>query len=123
MRALRCNSYGPPESLAVEDLPDPVPGPGEVVVDIEAAAVNFPDVLIVANRYQMSAPVPFTPGSEFSGRVAAVGPGVEDHHVGGEVYGSCFVGAFAEKVVVPAAAVRPIPAGLGFPEAAGFNVV
>ncbi len=74
MRALRCNAYGSPETLVMEDLPDPVPGEGEVVVDVVAAAANFPDVLLVADQYQIHVPVPFTPGSEFAGMCAWWGP-------------------------------------------------
>ena len=75
----------------IEELAEPHPGPGEVAVDIVYAAVNFPDVLIVANEYQVQVPVPFVPGSEFSGVVAALGDGVEDVAVGDHVYGSSFV--------------------------------
>ena len=70
MRAAVCNAYGPPTSLQICDVPDPVAGPGEVVVDIAYGAVNFPDVLLIANRYQVSAPLPFIPGSEFAGSVS-----------------------------------------------------
>ncbi len=78
MRAARVVHHGPPESVTVEEVPDPVAGPGQVVVDIAYAAVNFPDVLIVANEYQVSLPVPFIPGSEFSGVVSTVGEAVEN---------------------------------------------
>ncbi len=63
MLAARCNAYGPPESISLEELPDPRPASGEAVVAVRAASVNFPDVLIAANRYQVSVPTPFTPGS------------------------------------------------------------
>jgi NADPH2:quinone reductase len=87
MRALRCNKYGSPEALVLEDLPDPVPGAGEVVVDVVAAAANFPDVLLIADQYQIHVPVPFTPGSEFAGEVRLVGPGVDGLKVGDRVTG------------------------------------
>jgi NADPH:quinone reductase len=123
MRALRCNVYGPPESLVVEDLPDPEPGKGEVVVGVESAAVNYPDVLIAANLYQVSVPVPFTPGSEYAGRVVAVGDGVEGLAPGDRVRGGAMTGAFAEQVVVPATALTRLPDGVAFDEAAAFHVV
>lgn len=102
IRALVCRQYGPPESLSVDDIATPEAGPGQVRVKVEAAAVNFPDVLICANQYQVSIPVPFTPGSEFAGRVDQVGEGVESFAVGDRVFGSAMVGAFAEYVAVPA---------------------
>ena len=77
MRAIRCNQYGPPESLVLEALPDLQPGPGQVVIDVRAASVNFPDVLVIQNKYQMKPELPFTPGSEFAGVVRAVGPDVK----------------------------------------------
>ena len=76
MRAARCLEYGPPSSVVVVEVPDPVASEGEVVVDVAAAAVNFPDVLVVADRYQIHIPAPFTVGSEFAGTVRSVGPGV-----------------------------------------------
>ena len=122
MKALRCNSYGPPSGLVIEDLPDPRPGPGQVLVGIEAAGVNYPDTLIAANRYQVSVPVPFTPGSEFAGRIEEVGEGVTSPAVGQVVRGSSMVGAFAERIVVPAASVGPVPDGVDFVAAAAFGV-
>ncbi|MBN3807435.1 alcohol dehydrogenase catalytic domain-containing protein, partial [Paraburkholderia sp. Ac-20336] len=76
MRAIRCKQYGPPESLVVDNLPDLEAPPGHVVIDVKAAAVNFPDVLIIENKYQFKPPLPFTPGSEAAGVVRAVGAGV-----------------------------------------------
>ena len=122
MKALRCNVYGPPAGLVIEELPDPRPGPGQVRVGIEAAGVNYPDTLIAANRYQVSVPVPFTPGSEFAGRVEEVGEGVTAPVVGQAVRGSSMVGAFAERIVVPAASVSPVPDGVDFVSAAAFGV-
>jgi NADPH2:quinone reductase len=122
VRAVVCNEYGPPELLSVIDLPDPVARPGQVVVDIAYSAVNYPDVLIITNRYQVSVPVPFVPGSEFSGTVTAIGEGVADVAVGDHVFGATMVGAFAEQVVVPAAAVRAVPADVALDAAAGFWV-
>ncbi|WP_194830011.1 NADPH:quinone oxidoreductase family protein [Nocardia sp. XZ_19_231] len=122
MKTALCTEYGAPSGLSVVDVDDLVPGSGEVLVDVHAAAVNFPDVLVVANRYQLSAPVPFTPGSEFAGVVAALGPGVTGPPVGSPVAGAVFTGAFAEQVVVPVSSLRPIPDGLDMVHGAAFHV-
>jgi NADPH:quinone reductase len=122
MRAVVCNEYGPPELLSLIDLPDPVARPGQVVVAIAFAAVNYPDVLILANRYQLSIPLPFVPGSEFSGTVIDVGEGVANVAVGDHVFGAAMTGAFAERIVVPAEAVRAVPADVALDAAAGFWV-
>ena len=122
MRAARCEEYGEPGTVVIRDIPAPVATAGHVVVDVAAAAVNFPDLLFIANRYQVSAPLPFTPGSEFAGRVAAVGEGVTGLSPGDLVYGTVFTGAMAEQVQVPARAVAPVPPGLSLTEAAAFRV-
>src|SRR3984885_9291930 len=122
MRAARCEEYGGPGNVVIRDIPDPVIAPGHVIVDVAAAAVNSPDLLLIANRYQVTAPLPFTPGSEFAGRVAVVGEGVTGLAPGDLVYGSGFNGAMAEKVLVKASAVAPVPAGLSLVEAAAFRV-
>jgi NADPH2:quinone reductase len=122
MRAARCEEYGGPENVVIRDIPRPEVTPGHVLVDVVAAAVNYPDLLLIANKYQVSAPLPFTPGSEFAGRVAAVGEGVTGLSAGDLVYGSTFTGAMAEQVLVPARAVAPVPPGLSLTEAAAFRV-
>ena len=122
MRAARLHAYGPPDSLSIEELPDPVPGPDEVLVDVAAAAVNYPDVLIMANRYQVSVPVPFTPGSEYAGVVREVGRSVTGLAPGDHVFGSAMVGAFASCITVPAAHVKRIPPEVSLREASGFWV-
>ena len=122
MRAVVCNEYGPPELLTMIDLPDPVARPNQVVVAVAYAAVNYPDVLILANRYQLSVPVPFVPGSEFSGTVVAIGEGVTNVAVGDHVFGAAMTGAFAERIVVPATAVRSVPPAVALDAAAGFWV-
>jgi NADPH2:quinone reductase len=122
MRAARCTAYGPPGGIDVVDLDDPEPGLGEVLVQVHAAAVNYPDVLIAANRYQVTVDLPFTPGSEFAGVVIALGPGVSGPAVGSPVAGAVLSGAFAEQVVAPLAALRPIPDGLDMVHAAAFHV-
>jgi len=120
MKALLCKQYGPPETLVWEDVPEPVAGEGEVLIDIRAAGVNFPDVLIIQNRYQAKPPLPFAPGAELAGVVSAVGPGVTDRKVGDRVIGSSTWGAFAERIALPAARTLPMPETLDFEEAAAF---
>jgi len=122
MKAARCEEYGGPGNVVIRDVPAPQVIPGHVVVDVAAAGVNFPDLLFIANRYQVTVPVPFTPGSEFAGRVTAVGEGVTGLTPGDLVYGSVATGAMAEQVLAPAAAVAPVPAGLSLVEAAAFRV-
>ncbi|MFF0818743.1 NADPH:quinone oxidoreductase family protein [Rhodococcus sp. NPDC003318] len=122
MRAARCEVHGDPDKIVIREVPDPVAGPGEVLVGIEAASVNYPDVLIAADRYQVTVPTPFTAGSEFAGKVLAVGEGVENFTAGDAVMGSAFGGAFAEQIAVPASALYPVPDGLDMVHAAAFNV-
>src|SRR5215471_19011821 len=98
MRAVLCRAYGPPESLVVEDVPPLAPGPGEVVIGVKAASVNFPDVLIIQNKYQVKPPLPFSPGSEVAGVVTSVGAGVTDVKAGDRVMAIVGYGAFAEEV-------------------------
>jgi NADPH2:quinone reductase len=106
----------------VRDLPPPELEPGSALVEVKAAAINYPDLLFIANQYQVSIPVPFTPGSEFAGRVAGIGEGVKGLAVGDPVYGSAMSGAMAEQIVVPSGALFPIPEGLSMVEAAAFRV-
>lgn len=101
MRAVVCREYGPPEALVVEEVPDPELKPGCVAVDVAFAAVNFPDVLMIQNKYQVSIPTPFVPGNEFAGVVAAVGDGVTAISPGDHIFGATMVGGYAEKVVIP----------------------
>ncbi|ORA97888.1 NADPH:quinone oxidoreductase [Mycolicibacter minnesotensis] len=121
MRAIVCEHYGPPEDLVLQELPDPTPGPGTLVVRVRAAAVNFPDVLLIDGKYQLKIPAPFTPGSELAGDVIAVGDGVP-FAPGDRVVGTSFVGGFAEQALVPAAAVTRIPEGVDYAAAAGFGI-
>ena len=122
MKALLCKQHGLPDTLVLEETPDPTPGPGEVVVDMKAAGVNFPDVLIIQNKYQFKPPLPFAPGAELAGIVAAVGPEVARFKGGDRVIGSCGHGAFAEKVKVPAARLIPLPEGVDFETGAAFTL-
>jgi NADPH2:quinone reductase len=121
MRAVVCMAYGPPEDLVIADLADPVPGPGQLLVRVRAAAVNFPDVLFIAGKYQVKIPVPFTPGSELAGEVVAVGEGVP-LRPGQRVSGVTAVGAFAELAVLEGASVALVPDDADFASAAAFGV-
>jgi NADPH2:quinone reductase len=120
MKAVVCRAYGPPESLSVEDVAPPVAGPGEVVIAMRAAGLNFPDLLIIQNRYQVQPPLPFSPGSELAGVVRAVGDGVASCRPGDRVMAFTTYGAFAEEVKTEARRVLPMPDNLDFPTAAGF---
>ncbi|GAA4989103.1 NADPH:quinone oxidoreductase family protein [Yinghuangia aomiensis] len=113
MRALRCEGPGGLADLGVRDVLDPEPGPGQVLLDVRAASVDFVDTLIADGRYQLRVPVPFTPGNNVAGVVTAVGPDCTRFAVGDRVHGMAFVGAFAERVRVPEAQLRATPDGLG----------
>lgn len=122
MKALLCKRHGLPDTLVVEEVPDPQPGPGEVVVDMKAAGVNFPDVLIIQNKYQFKPELPFTPGSELAGIISAVGTDVKGYRVGDRVIASTGQGAFAQKAKAAANRLIPIPPGLDFDVAAAFTL-
>ena len=120
MKAVRCRAYGPPESLVIEDIPSPTPGPGEVLVAVNAASVNFPDLLIIENKYQIKLPLPFSPGCEAAGVVTAVGDGVVSLSRGDRVMAITGHGAFAEEICVPADRAFPIPDRMDDETAAAF---
>jgi len=122
MKTVRCTAWGPPDSLVIEDLPDLVAGPGEVVVDVKAAGVNFPDVLTVQGKYQVRPPLPFTPGNEFAGVVRAVGAGVDGFAPGQRVIGFTRTGAFAEQAVAVAGSFLPMPDDMDFDVAAAITL-
>lgn len=122
MRAVVCKEFGPPENLVVEEMADPTAGPGQIVVEVKAAAVTFPDTLMIEDKYQFKAPPPYVPGGEVAGLVAAVGDGVEALAVGDRVVGGLgTTGGFAELAVVPAAGARKLPDNVGFGESTGLN--
>lgn len=120
MKALLCREFAGLEKLTVEDLPSPTPGEGQVVVSVKYASVNYPDALTVQGKYQFKPPLPFTPGSEFSGVVKAIGPGVSKFKVGQNVLCPSLRGAFAEEVLAPEALLIPVAAGVDMAAAAGM---
>lgn len=122
MRALVCTELGPASKLSVRDVDDPTPGDGEVVLDVEAAGINFPDTLIIEGKYQVKPDLPFSPGGEAAGVVSAVGEGVSSVSIGDRAIALSGHGAFAEKWLVPANSVAPIPPGLDFVSAAAFGL-
>lgn len=120
MRAVMCNTLGGPETLVLEELASPTPGPGEVRVAVEAAGVNFPDTLIIQGKYQHKPALPFAPGSEITGIVDAVGDGVTSLKAGDAVLGVIGFGGFAEQAVVRAENLLRRPASMDPVTAAGF---
>jgi NADPH2:quinone reductase len=122
MRALVCKAYGPPESLVIEERDDPVAAANQVVVDVAAAGINFPDVLIIAGKYQVKTEPPFIPGNEASGVISAVGEKVSRFSPGDRVIVTPQGGAFAEKCAVDQSRVIALPPGLDFEQGAGFSV-
>jgi NADPH2:quinone reductase len=122
VKAVLCTEFGPPEKLALAELPDPVPGEGEVVIDIAAASLNFPDLLTIQGLYQIRAEPPFVPGVEASGTVSNVGSGVSHLTVGQRVMAYGSVGAFAEKWAVDGRACVPIDDSVRFDTAASLTV-
>lgn len=113
MKAVVCEAWGTPDTLQVKDLPLPEPGPGQVRVRVRVAAVNFPDALMVAGKYQFRPEFPFSPGAEFSGVVSALGDGVTSLSLGDKVVGTAAFGAYAEEVLADATHVVPLPADTG----------
>jgi NADPH2:quinone reductase len=106
--------------LTIEEIDEPTARDGQVVVDVKACAVNFPDVLIIQNLYQFKPPLPFSPGAEIAGVVHSVGPGVEGVRVGDRVFASTGWGGLAEKIAVDAGSLIPIPDGIDFGPASAF---
>jgi len=120
MKALLCKQFGPPDSLVIEELPSPRPGPGEVVLSVKAASLNFPDVLIIQNKYQFKPPLPFSPGSELAGVVKEVGEGVSGFKPGDKVIAFTTYGAFAEEAKTEASRLVPLPEKMDFVSGAAF---
>lgn len=122
MKAVLCKAFGPADSLVLEEVASPVPKPSEVLIDIHAAGVNFPDTLIIEGKYQFKPPFPFSPGGEAAGVVAAVGDKVRHLKPGDRVIALTGWGSFAEQIAVSAERVLPIPASLDFTTAAAFGM-
>jgi NADPH2:quinone reductase len=122
MIAALCESFGPPESLVLRELPDPTPGPGEVLVAPARVALNFFDTLVIQDKYQLKPALPFSPGGEFCGRVLALGAGVDGFSVGQRVAGYCSYGAARSRLVLPASLLTAVPDDLSDDQAAGLFI-
>ncbi|GJD93693.1 NADPH:quinone oxidoreductase family protein [Methylobacterium iners] len=122
MKALLCNRLGEPDDLSIETLPDPTPSPGEALVRITMAALNFFDTLIIAGRYQVKPDLPFSPGGEACGVVEALGEGAEGVSVGDRVVVHVTYGTCRERIVVPAGRLTPVPDGVSDEQAAGLTI-
>lgn len=120
MRAVLSKEVGGPETLVIEDIDAPTAAPGEVVIEVKAIGVNFPDVLIIEDKYQFKPPRPFSPGGELSGIVKSLGEGVTNVKVGDRVIASTGSGGMREEVAVDAARLIPFPDIVSFEEAAAF---
>ena len=123
MHAWLCENPTGIDALRWQELPTPVPKAGEVLVEIKAASLNFPDILIVQNKYQIKPPLPFVPGSEYAGVVQAVGEGVTHFQVGQSVACLSGTGGFATHTIAPAALCMPLPASFGHVDAAAFIMI
>jgi NADPH2:quinone reductase len=122
VRALVCNAFGSPDELVIKERDEPKAGAGEIVVDVAAAGINFPDILMIAGQYQVKTPPPFVPGNEAAGVVAAVGDKVSRFAVGDKVIITPPGGAFAEKCVVDEKLAMPLPDELDFEQGAGYAI-
>jgi NADPH:quinone reductase len=120
MKALLCTAYGPPETLVLSEVPNPKAGPGQIVVTVKACGINFPDVLVIENKYQFKPPLPFAPGGEISGIVKQLGEGVTRFKPGDKVICSVGMGGLQEELVADPNRCIPMPAGMDFETAAGL---
>ena len=121
MKAVLCKAHGAPEDLVLEDVPEPAPGPGEVLVEVKATALNFPDVLMIAGKYQSQPPFPFSPGGEIAGTVLEAGSGATEFAPGDRVFGGVGFGGFAERLAVAAQSLQPVPESMSLVEASGIS--
>jgi len=122
VRALVCKEIGSTDKLVIEQQPDPVADRGEVLVEVRAAGINFPDILVIKGLYQVKLEPPFIPGNEAAGIISAVGEGVSQYKPGDRVIIMPEGAAFAELCAVPVERVIPVPDKLGFEQAAGFTI-
>jgi NADPH2:quinone reductase len=120
MKAMLCKEYGPPESLVLSEVPSPKPGPGQVVIQVKSCGVNFPDVLIIENKYQFKPALPFAPGAEIAGVVKELGEGVARVKVGDRVIASVGNGGMQEEVLADQGRCIPMPAGMDFETASAL---
>ena len=120
MKAVLSNESGGPESLVVEDIDAPVPGPGEVLIDVAACAINYPDTLIIKDMYQFKPPRPFSPGGEISGTIAALGEGVTGWQIGDRVIAGTGSGGLREQVTLQAARLFRVPDGIDLVQASAL---
>lgn len=120
MKALLCTAYGSPQMLSVQEVPSPKAGPGQVVIDVKASALNFPDALMVQGLYQVKPPLPFSPGAEVAGLIKEVGAGVQGLKAGDRVMGFPGTGGFAEECVVAAEKIMPLPENMDFASGAAL---
>jgi NADPH2:quinone reductase len=123
MKAVLCSQFGGPDDLVLSDIPEPVAGPGEVVVAIKSAALNFFDLLMIQGKYQVKPPFPFSPAAEIAGVVESVGAGVTDVKPGDRVAASCGHNGARQKIALPATSLVRIPDNLDFDRAAGIIVI
>lgn len=121
MRVVECAELGPVENLVVTERAEPTAGPGQVVISVEAAGMNYVDALFVQGQYQIKPPVPFVPGSEVAGHITAVGEGVPTERIGQRVLAMCGLGGYAEAVAVPDDTAVPIPDSMSAATAAAFT--
>lgn len=122
MRAVLCKQYGPPESLVLEDLPQPILDDDQVRIQVEACGINFPDTLIIENKYQFKPPLPFSPGGEVAGVVTEVGSRVKDWKPGDRAIAMCGWGGFVDEMVIDPARLMRTPTGMDSQTAAGFTM-
>jgi NADPH:quinone reductase len=123
MKAILCSQYCQPDDLVLADVPDPVAGPGEAVIAIKAAALNFFDILMIQGKYQIKPPFPFSPAAEVAGVIESVGAGVTDLKVGDRVVASCGHNGAREKIALPANSIVKIPDNLDYDRAAGIIII
>ena len=123
MKAILCSQYCQPDDLVLADVPDPVAEPGQAVIAIKAAALNFFDILMIQGKYQIKPPFPFSPAAEVAGVIESVGAGVTDLKVGDRVVASCGHNGAREKIALPASSIVKIPDNLDFDRAAGIIII
>jgi NADPH2:quinone reductase len=122
MKAVLCKQWGTPDTLVFGEAPDPLPGPGQVRIGVQASGLNFADIVMIAGKYQDRPPFPFSPGFELAGEILEIGPGVDHLKAGDRVAAWCDYGGYAEEAVVPAASVLPIPEAMDYASAAAFTI-